>query len=101
MEAKQRSAWMEILCMPSEKGKARRATGLNAGNKRSLINEDSMCHNTDACQLSQSEKRILAEAELISQRKRLHELRQQCMDAERRMVVYWHAAAVLTFVVTW
>ena len=60
-----------------------------------------MYHNTDACQLSQSEKRILAEAELISQRKRLHELRQQCMDAERRMVVYWLAAAVLTFVVTW
>nr|DAT56369.1 MAG TPA: hypothetical protein [Caudoviricetes sp.] len=24
--------------MPKEKGKARRATGLNAGNKRSLIN---------------------------------------------------------------
>lgn len=51
VEAKQSSAWMEILCMPSEKGKARRATGLNAGNKRSLINEDSMYHNTDACQL--------------------------------------------------
>ena len=24
VEAKQSSAWMEILCMPSEKGKARR-----------------------------------------------------------------------------
>lgn len=85
MEAKQRSAWMEIMCTPKEKGKARQATGLNAGNKRSLINENSMYHDTDACQLSQSEKRTLAEAELISQRKRLHELRQQCMDAERRI----------------
>lgn len=82
---KQRSAWMKILCMPREKGKARRATGLNAGNKRSLINENSMYHNTDACQLSQSEKRTLAEAELLSQRKRLHELRRECMDAERRI----------------
>ena len=44
-----------------------------------------MYHNTDACQLSQSEKRILAEAELLSQRKRLHELRRECMDAERRI----------------
>ncbi len=52
---------MEILCTRSEKGKARRATGLNAGNKRSLINGDSMYLDTDACQLSQSEKRILAE----------------------------------------
>ena len=58
---KQSRAWMEILCTRSEKGKARRATGLNAGNKRSLINGDSMYLDTDACQLSQSEKRILAE----------------------------------------
>lgn len=51
VEVKQRSAWMAIMCTCNEKGKARRATGLNAGNKRSLINENSMYHNTDACQL--------------------------------------------------
>lgn len=85
MEAKQRNAWMAIMCTCNEKGKARQATGLNAGNKRSLINGNSMHHNTDACQLSQSEKRILAEAELLNQRKRLHELRRECMDAERRI----------------
>lgn len=44
-----------------------------------------MQQHNDVCQLSQAEKRILAEAELLSQRKRLHELKVEYREAMQRI----------------
>lgn len=50
-----------------------------------IHNEVTMQQNTSSCQLSSAEKRILAEAELQSQQKRLHALLAECAEAQRRM----------------
>lgn len=91
------------MCDLSAKNKkARRGTGLrhmpvkqkNVSQRLIQSNTDGviMQQYADGCQLSSLEKRILAEAELQSQRQRIQMLRTEMDEAIRRM---WRAKQVL------